>query len=43
VKVKNAHKNNTSQSFNLIAKGMVNKPPKHLRSNPYLKSPHSIV
>ena len=40
---KNAHKNSTSQSLSLIAKGMVNKPPINFAVKPNLKSPHNIV
>jgi hypothetical protein len=40
---KNAHKNNTSQSLSLIAKGIVRRPPITLIIKPYLKSPHNIV
>jgi hypothetical protein len=40
---KNAHKNNTSQSLSLMAKGTVRNPPITLTSKPYLKSPHNIV
>jgi len=38
-----AHKNSTSQSLSLIAKGTVSNPPTTFIIKPYLNSPHNIV
>jgi hypothetical protein len=40
---KKAHKNSTSQSLSLMAKGTVSNPPITFNVKPYLKSPHNIV
>ena len=40
---KNAHKNSTSHSLSLIAKGTVSNPPINFAVKPNLKSPHNIV
>ena len=40
---KNAHKNSTSQSLSLIAKGTVSNPPITFIIKPYLNSPHNMI
>jgi len=42
MKLKNPLKTITSYSFNLIANGIVKRPPAHLSNNPYLKFHHNI-